>query len=84
MNEPEGNAGVRLFECDNCGEFWRDYTRNCYSASKQICNHCDVEIEPYDYEVIHGNFLDKNGNIMVKEMAKKYREQEAKARYGNW
>lgn len=62
--------GYRFFECYECGNQWKQKTRDCKSPSNETCHNYDehphgipIDVPPYDYEIDGNLETDHSGNL---------------------
>jgi hypothetical protein len=56
--------GIRFFQCIDCGEEWKEKSRDCHSPSNDTCPSCGSDVFPHDNEE-HPEFpVDRSGNLI--------------------
>ena len=55
--------GWTYFECDECGQVWRESSRDCASPSSSVCECCDALTQPSRFEPHYEWKTDVWGNI---------------------
>lgn len=63
MNEYRPVAGWRFFVCDDCGERWKDSTRDYKSPSVETCP-CGSDVAPWNGEPDSHLPKDRAGNLI--------------------
>jgi len=56
--------GFRFFQCIDCGEEWKEKSRDCLSPSNDTCPSCMADTFPHDNEEHPEWRVDKSGNLI--------------------
>lgn len=57
-------AGYRFFQCIDCGEEWKEKSRDCLSPSNDTCPSCGSDVFPDNYQQHSEWPVDKSGNLL--------------------
>jgi predicted RNA-binding Zn-ribbon protein involved in translation (DUF1610 family) len=62
--QEEVQVGWRYFECPDCGEQWREASRDCRSPSGDDCACCAEFVSPKSYTADDAIPVDASGNLI--------------------
>lgn len=57
-------AGWQEFLCEECGQNWRETTRDWQSPSKEICQNCFCECDPMNGSADDSILVDSHKNLL--------------------
>lgn len=68
-------AGIRRFECDECGYKWDETSRDALSPSGEHCPECVGHTAPQLGYVVKGVYFNSRGGVVHAEVMARHAEQ---------
>ena len=65
MESTASRKGWRYFDCEDCGEFWKETTRDRFSPSGVDCDNCGAWCHPVNRVPDDDLRVDSSGNLLA-------------------